>query len=314
MKNALFFILLLTSSLLPGQNPGTYSLDLGPEGSPMTWQVTTLWGPMLGDPNFALLGETGLYVNSTQSPFGSGGFGFSPFNNDLVTNPTELYGYVRNPIPGSPPLIELWVRDSEFWISSPIFPIDAVTGAFSTTSTMYYSGGEIEVLAFGSSYKMPLANQISDPFVMAGTVIQYGGKIELESSVQYTVQATVGALSAIFSCGGPLYAEAPVYGISPNLTVPVLQSGQPVSFTLDTGVPSSPAWLVASIAGPGSVVVKPLRINLGIASPVLLGRARADVAGACAWNLTVPNVSGLAVWFQVCQLGAISNVVAASVQ
>jgi len=94
-----------------------------------------------------------------------------------------------------------------------------------------------------------------------------------------------------------------------------LQGGQTGTFTATNGTPNAATYLAYSLSGPGSTYIGPLNVTLGLANPVRgAGPTTSNGSGNVTWNLPIPNVSGISVWFQACQNGNVSNVVATSIQ
>ncbi len=94
-----------------------------------------------------------------------------------------------------------------------------------------------------------------------------------------------------------------------------LQGGSSASFDITGGDPNTATYLVHSLAGLGSTYVPQLNVTLDLANPSLTtSPADTDQYGAVTWNLNVPNVSGINVWFQVLQYENATNVVATSIQ
>ncbi len=107
-----------------------------------------------------------------------------------------------------------------------------------------------------------------------------------------------------------------VTGSAPfQLSVDNLVAGQQATFTVTGGIPSQDTYLAYSITGTGSTFIPPLNVTLGIASPRKgAGPTMSDPSGNVVWTLPIPSASGQNVWFQACQNGQATNVVAETIQ
>jgi len=290
-----------------------YDLDIRPEGDRIDYTIATFFGVALGDDHFTLKGPIGMQVPTATAPFGTGVL--KGANVGTLRFDPDVYNYIRNPIPGSPPLIESWVRDMEFYLlSGNPFPIHPVTGQFSTIAMLSFTKGEIEVLAFGSTQIISLVGTGTDPFPLYGYFKQYGGKLELDILLQVQWSGDLGGLTVSLDTNGYSHAECLVAGLNPALAVSSLVAGQTATFDFTGGVANASSWLTASIYGPGLTPVPPLHVDSGLDRPIVVVRGISDTAGTISWPLTVPALPGLAVWFQVVQMGVVSPVVAATIQ
>ncbi len=95
-----------------------------------------------------------------------------------------------------------------------------------------------------------------------------------------------------------------------------LQSGTTADFTVSGGTPVAPCYLAYSLVGPGSYPVPQLNVTLGLANPQLgAGPNNTNAQGDVVWTLPIPPAgAGLSVWVQALQMGAVTNVVATSIQ
>lgn len=96
----------------------------------------------------------------------------------------------------------------------------------------------------------------------------------------------------------------------------VISAGAPAMLHLDLALPSAPAWLAASLTGPGSTYVSQLGVTLDLAAPMqLAGPTLTDAVGSLMWMLPVPaGAAGKSYWMQAAQAGKVSNVLAGVVQ
>lgn len=100
------------------------------------------------------------------------------------------------------------------------------------------------------------------------------------------------------------------------LTSGTVTAGAAASFQLAQGVPNAPAWLAVSTTGPGSTVIGPLGVTLGLAAPFpIAGPTATDGAGGLNWSVNVPaGAQGASFWMQAAQSGRVSNVLSGVVQ
>lgn len=101
---------------------------------------------------------------------------------------------------------------------------------------------------------------------------------------------------------------APALTISPDPLI----AGQNGTFTIDNMTPSTRAYLVYSLRGPGSTRVNQLNVTLDLAQPAQAGSPKTTNGnGHAVWNLPIPiNGRGRNIWFQAAQYGMKTNVVA----
>lgn len=94
-----------------------------------------------------------------------------------------------------------------------------------------------------------------------------------------------------------------------------LVAGQNGLFSLSAGIPNTNAYLVYSLAGPGSTWIPQMNIALDLASPHLRGVQMTDAQGNADWSLPIPPAAaGISMWLQVVQYEYLSNMVAATIQ
>jgi len=94
-----------------------------------------------------------------------------------------------------------------------------------------------------------------------------------------------------------------------------LVAGQDATFTLTHGLPKRNAFLVYSLAGPGSTWLPRLHVFLGMTDPSLSRTGTAGSLGETDWTVPIPPAAaGLSIWMQVAQYELVSNVVATSIQ
>ncbi len=95
-----------------------------------------------------------------------------------------------------------------------------------------------------------------------------------------------------------------------------LQAGQNGLFVATNMAPTTASFLAYSLAGPGSTFISRLDITLDLAAPKQAGGLRqSNGAGTAQWVLSIPGGAiGRDVWFQACQGGVTTNVVATSVE
>ena len=93
--------------------------------------------------------------------------------------------------------------------------------------------------------------------------------------------------------------------LAPNPPV----AGSAVALTLSGANPGQPCWMAYSLAGPGSTWIAPLGVAVQMTAPTQLGSSViADPSGTAGWSVPVPlSVSGVTVWLQGLQVGAVSN-------
>ncbi len=107
-----------------------------------------------------------------------------------------------------------------------------------------------------------------------------------------------------------------LYGqvITPTLTISPdpLVAGQNATFTIDNTTPSTRAYLVYSLRGPGSTRVNQLNVTLDLAQPAQAGSPKTTNGnGHAVWNLPIPiSGRGHNIWFQAAQYGVKTNAVA----
>lgn len=89
-----------------------------------------------------------------------------------------------------------------------------------------------------------------------------------------------------------------------------ISAGASALLHLDFALPSTPSWLAASLAGPGSTYVSQLGVTLDLAAPFqLAGPTSTDAGGSLTWTLSVPaGAAGKSFWMQAAQAGKVSNV------
>lgn len=96
----------------------------------------------------------------------------------------------------------------------------------------------------------------------------------------------------------------------PILVVDPLVGGRMGRFEVTRATPGSPTYLVYSLRGYGTTIVPPLGVTLDLAQPAQAGGAvRASNQGVAQWNLPIPDVHNVTVYFQAAQRGRTSNVV-----
>ncbi len=101
----------------------------------------------------------------------------------------------------------------------------------------------------------------------------------------------------------------------PVLAVGPLVGGQRGEFEVTRAAPGGLTYLIYSLRGYGTTVVPPLGVTLDLAQPAQAGTAvRASSQGVARWNLPIPGVHNVTVWFQAAQQGRTSNVVRTVVQ
>ncbi|RMH04466.1 MAG: hypothetical protein D6702_03155 [Planctomycetota bacterium] len=301
---------LLLAAAAAAQVP--YSLDIDPAGSNASWWANTSLGNVVGAPtlNFQFDGTIDVSLGAAGAPFGSGQF----TGGDAFTIPPVLAGKIPNPIPFTPPLARIEIRNLHAGLHSGSFAI-AANGSFSTQVYMTALSGEIFVDPWvGSTTITPVAGLNSDPFLLSGTFSEAAGQVVLDAPLDPVFPIT-GGISGSFGVNGDLHASAPVANYNMVLTVSPLTGGQTGSFDVTGGLPNSPAWLAYSLTGLGATPIGALGITLDLDAPAAAaGPTPTDPAGAVGWSLPIPAVHGLAVWFQACQAGLTSNVVATTIQ
>jgi len=285
-----------------------YTLALDPAGERIEYSASSLLGNISGDDHFIFKGHIGVQVTTTTAPFGQciiKGVGGS----EIYADPNEQYNYLANPIPGQPPLMETWLRDFEIYMLSDPFVPDALSGDFSTDATLTITRGTMEVNLFGFTTWWHLGGSGgTNPFPVGGNITQYGGKIELISPMLVPWSGDISGFPVVLTTQGTITAECQIAGINPQLTISNLSAGQSANFDFTGGLSNDSVWLAASVAGLGVTEVPPLHLTAGILLPMPVGTGLADSNGAKSWTLSVPNQPGLNVWFQVVQMGLVSNV------
>lgn len=105
-------------------------------------------------------------------------------------------------------------------------------------------------------------------------------------------------------------------GGSSLLTSSPPTAGSPAMVHLDLALVQAPAWLAASVTGPGSTFIHQLGVTLDLAAPfALAGPTLTDAAGSAMWIVSVPaGAAGKSYWLQAAQAGQVSNVLAGVVQ
>jgi len=96
----------------------------------------------------------------------------------------------------------------------------------------------------------------------------------------------------------------------PVLAVGRLVGGQTGQFEVTRAAPNGLTYLAYSLRGYGTTIVPPLGVTLDLAQPTQAGNAvRANSQGVARWNLPIPNVHDITVFFQAAQQGRTTNVV-----
>ncbi len=95
-----------------------------------------------------------------------------------------------------------------------------------------------------------------------------------------------------------------------------LVAGRYGLFEVTDGTPLDMTYLLLSFNGTGNTYLEPLGVTVELNRPELATRpVRSDTTGYAAWYLLIPpGAAGWNIWFQACQVGAVSNVVATQVQ
>ncbi|MDP6850315.1 MAG: hypothetical protein QGH51_01540 [Planctomycetota bacterium] len=305
--------LLSLSASLPAQ--GYHYYDLAQERGPaeVQFSVGTLLGALEGDDRFHVEGDLGLEVPSAIEPFGTGRLMTASTGVLKMVEP-EVHGWIDNPIPGFPNLVDVYFRDAESYFDSAPFAVDPITGGFSGGATITFSAGEIEVDALSTSSTFPLAGSGSDVFPITGSLNQFGGKVEFSGSFDYQFVGDVGGFSLAVTLNGSLYGESMIPGLSPLLITSNLVVGQPASFDFSGGLANEPIYLGASIVGLGQTAIPHLHVVADLLHPLPVNSGMTDASGSCTWTMQVPNRPGLSVWFQSIQLGLKSPPVASTIQ
>ena len=290
-----------------------YSIDIDPAQSNASWWANTSLGNVVGAPtlDFQFDGVIDVELASAGAPFGTGQF----VGGDAFTIPSTLAGKIPNPIPFTPPLARIEMRGMHAGVQSGPFAISSATGAFSSTVVMDMLAGEIFVDPWvGSATTTPIVGMQSDPFTISGTFTESGGNVVMHAPLD-PVFPIVGSISGNFGVNGDLYGTAPVASFNMNLAVSPLIGGQLAMFDVTGAYSNAATWLAYSLSGPGSTPIGALGITLDLNAPVAAaGPDNTDGAGNLSWGLMIPAAAGVNVWFQACQAGLTSNVVAATIQ
>ncbi len=300
------------ASAISAQSSHIYDMSQPAGGSRIDFAMHTLLGKLDGDDYFDIPGEIGFEVTSPVEPFLTGQLREAS-TGPLVMTPL-VHGWIPNPLPLLPHLVDVYARDLEFYFSGLPFPIDSATGNFMADAIISFTNGEIEIISLGVTTIWPMASLGSDPFQIPGRIKQYGGKVEAILDFDLRWADSYGGMSLAVDCSGLIPCEALIPGVSPSLNVPALVAGQQATFDYSGGIAQSTTWLGASVQGLGTTPIAPLHIQLDLQSPIPVSTSVTDAAGNCSWTLQVPNASGLSVWFQACQMGLTTPVVATSVQ
>lgn len=113
----------------------------------------------------------------------------------------------------------------------------------------------------------------------------------------------------VYSLGG---GTANNLAVSPDPLI----AGQNGTFSVTSANPNVNTYLVYSLKGAGSTYVPSLNITLDLKQPTQAGGAvKSDANGDAQWVLPIPGAgAGKNIWFQACQYGVTTNVVATSIQ
>jgi len=108
----------------------------------------------------------------------------------------------------------------------------------------------------------------------------------------------------------------PPYDLSLTMNPEPLVAGMYGLFEVVDGTPLDMTYLLLSFNGMGSTYIEPLGVTVELNRPELATRpVRSDTTGYAAWYLLIPpGAAGWNIWFQACQAGAVSNVVATQVE
>ena len=297
----------------PAWSQATYTLDVDPARSNAMWDGDTNLGPINGNPtqDFQFAGTVQVEVGAPGSPFFEGTF----VGGSISTIPTELSGRIPNPIPFTPPLAIIDVRNLKLSPTSDPFPIDAA-GNFTAIVVMEVLDGEVEIDPWlGTPTITPLAGLITDPVPVTGTLTDNGVDVTLNLPLDLLFDLT-GSVTGFFSITGDVTADAALLPVNATLASSNVVAGQNATFDVTAAVPNCDTYLVYSLAGLGSTPVAALNVTLGVSQPVLAaGPTQTDASGAVSWSLPIPgNASGANVWLQAAQPGVVSNVDAVTVQ
>lgn len=305
---------LLLSALLFAATPlvaqHQYTLDVDSPASAMTWDGTTSLGDLNGNKNLNGTGTADILLDNLSAPFGGGLFN----GGHMGTDPAVIYAKIPNPIPFFPPLAEIWVRNLDMEAHSPHFSIDAA-GNFTTDITMIVLSGELEVHdALGGTTITPLAGTVADPYASSGTITESGGQIHGHIPVDIAISDSSGGISFSFTMTGDVYADADILSYNMLLSSSALVFGSQATFDVTDGMANTGTYLAYSLRGLGSTPVNPLGVTLDLDRAGLAASGTSDANGDTSWSLTVPNMVGTQVWFQVCQLGLTSNTITGWIQ
>lgn len=100
----------------------------------------------------------------------------------------------------------------------------------------------------------------------------------------------------------------PTLTVAPDPLIP----GADGIFTVTNANPNTKTYLAYSLRGLGSTFVPFLNVTVDLKQPQQAGNVlTTDANGTCEWTLNVPKAGdGRNVWFQACQYGLVTNVVA----
>ena len=285
-----------------------YSMDIDPNQSNASWFANTSLGNVVGAPtlDFQFDGTVDVSLGAATAPFGTGQF----TGGDCFTIPSTLAGKIPNPIPFTPPLARIEVRNLHAGVDSASFAVNASTGGFSTDVVMTMLSGEIYVDPWvGSTTTTPVAGLQSDPFLISGTFTESAGNVVMDCPLNASFPLT-GSISGTFGVTGDLVGSAPVANFNMTLTASPMVGGQNATFDVAGAQANAPTWLAYSVTGPGSTPIGALGITLGLDRPaVAAGPTSTNASGSVSWTLPIPPAAGVSVWLQACQAGLASNVV-----
>lgn len=201
--------------------------------------------------------------------------------------------------------------DAKAWFSSYGLAIDcAAPGVDIWCTTLGGGYGP----ASGTSFSTPMTNGVAATIY---AIHPYLGPAEIEERL-YRGCDDLGAPGEdnIFGRGRVNLEGAVLAAATGDLDLAVanLVAGQTATFSVTGAAPGGNVWFAYSTAGTALTVVPQASVLLALDAPKLLGASTANGAGAASLARQVPaGAGGLSVWLQAVQVGATSNLLAATV-
>ena len=303
-----FLLPILLASPVAAQQTD-YTLELDPQATQITWNVTTSAGNVVENPPvFALLGDLVMRFDAPAPPFANG-----EIMDALVgTLPGTISGEIPNPLPFLPPLATFDLVGVQMALQSGSFSIDPA-GNFTANGTITTTAGKVVLGGLLGSGSQPFFGLTSAPGNLSGTVSQVGNDLEVTMTINVQLNLVLsGGITVDVDLSGPVEATVPLAEANPfTLAVPrpVLTGQQNLFEVRHAG--SGPLFLGVSLAGLGSTPIGPLGVTADIASPYQAGGpVFANANGVASFNLVPPGVvAGRSLWFQCVGFGQDSNVV-----